>query len=253
MPAVASTTSSGGGSEHAHRRGSPVPPARRPGRSSSLRVRSEPVYRADRSGILVRVMLFPGLRQCAAVRQLRVPAEAPRVMQWLTDPDRREREWRRLVETREDIQQSGAGRLPDGGLRFDQVLRRGNLLLRHTTEDVVNQEHRIDRAHRAQLAGPRMMPLRWVMKERITVESLGDGTSLTVRVRGRLAGLGRALHLLGYRDTTTARRLTEEASRRGGLPCRWRRGSFHRTSRYRCEPRQRRVDPLQITRSSGRA
>jgi hypothetical protein len=169
---------------------------------------------ADRSGILVRVTLFPGMRQCAAVRQLRVPAEAPRVMEWLTDSDRREREWRRLVEAREDIQQSSAGRLPNGGLRFDQVLRRGNLLLRHTTEDVANQEHRIDRTHRAQLAGPRMMPLRWVMKERVTVESLGDGTSITVRVRGRLAGMGRVLHLLGSRDTTTARRLTEEASRR---------------------------------------
>jgi hypothetical protein len=169
---------------------------------------------AGRSGILARVTLFPGLRQCAAVRQLEVPAERPRVMEWLTDADRREREWQRLIEAREDIQQSSIGRLPNGGLRFDQVVRQGNRQLRHTTEDVAVQEHRIDRAHRAHLAGPRMMPLRWVMKERVTVETLADGTNITVRVWGRLTGMGRVLHLLGYRDTTTARWLTEEASRR---------------------------------------
>jgi hypothetical protein len=135
-------------------------------------------------------------------------------MEWLTDPDRREREWRRLVEAREDIQQSSVGRLPNGGLRFEQVLRRGNLLMRHTTEDAAIRERRIDRTHRAELAGPRMLPLRWVMKERITVESLADGTGITVRVWGRLAGTSRVLHLLGYRDTATARQLTEEASRR---------------------------------------
>ncbi len=60
---------------------------------------------AGGSGILVRVTLFPGLRHCVAVRQLRVPDEAPRVMAWLTDPDRREREWWRLVEARDDVQQ----------------------------------------------------------------------------------------------------------------------------------------------------
>ncbi len=96
------------------------------------------------------------------------------------------------------------GRLPNGGLRFDQVLRRGNLLLRHTTEAVAIQQHCIDRAHRAQLAGPGTMSRRWVMNERVTVESLGDGTKVTVRVRGQLAGIGRALHLVGYRDTWVA-------------------------------------------------
>src|SRR6266571_6733521 len=42
--------------------------------------------------------LFPGLRGYAAERQLRVPAEASQVMGWLTDSDRREREWLRQVE-----------------------------------------------------------------------------------------------------------------------------------------------------------
>jgi hypothetical protein len=73
---------------------------------------------AGRSAILARVILFPGLRQCVAVRKLRVPAEARRVMEWLTDPARREREWRRLVETRRDIQQWSVSHLPNGGLRL---------------------------------------------------------------------------------------------------------------------------------------
>jgi hypothetical protein len=134
-------------------------------------------------------------------------------MAWLTDPARREREWRRLVEARADVQQWSVSHLPNGGLRFDQVVTRGNLLLRHTTEDVAIQEHSIDRAHRAQLDG-RAIPLRWVLNERVTVESREDGTDITVRVRGRLAGMSRVLHLLGYRDTATARWLTEEASSR---------------------------------------
>jgi hypothetical protein len=66
-------------------------------------------------------------------------------MEWLTDPDRREREWRRLVGAREDVQQSSISRLLNGGLRFDQAVTRGNLMLRHTTEDVPIGEHRIDR------------------------------------------------------------------------------------------------------------
>jgi len=169
---------------------------------------------ADCSWILARVTLFPGLLRCAAVRQLRVPAEAGRVMEWLTDSGRRERDWRRLVEANEDVQQPGVGRLPNGGLRFDQVLMRGNLLLHLTTEDVAIQRRRIDRSHRAQLAGPRVIPARWVMKERVTVESLGDGTNITVRVWGRMVGLSRVFHLFGYRDTTTARQLTEEGSHR---------------------------------------
>jgi len=135
-------------------------------------------------------------------------------MGWLIDPDRREREWRQRVEAEENVQQHSVRRLPDGGLRFDLVLRRGNRLLHLTTEDVGIQGYGIDRAHHAQLSGPRVMPARWVMNERITVESLGDQTDVVVRVWGRMVGMGRVLHLLGYGDTTTARTLTEEASRR---------------------------------------
>src|SRR5260221_7521954 len=107
------------------------------------------------AGILARVTLFPGLRQYAALRQVRVPADSRRVMGWLTDPDRREREWRRLVEAEDSVQQSSVGRLPNGGLRFDQVVLQGNRLLRHTTEDVAIAGDPIDPGHRAHLeVGP---------------------------------------------------------------------------------------------------
>jgi hypothetical protein len=134
------------------------------------------------------VTLVPGLRQYAAVRQVRVPADARRVMGWLTDPDRREREWRQLVEAEDRVQQSSVSRLPNGRLRFDHLVLQGNRLLRHTTEDVAIGEDRIDRAHRAHVEFARsrtLIPLRWVMKERVTVESLGDGTCVTVRVWGQ--------------------------------------------------------------------
>ncbi len=38
-----------------------------------------------------------------------------------------------------------------------------------------------------------------------------NGTDITVRALGRMAGPSRLLHLLGHRDTTTAHRLTELA------------------------------------------
>jgi hypothetical protein len=158
--------------------------------------------------------LFPGLRPYAAARQLRVPAEASQVMRWLTDSDRREREWLRQVETHEEIDETSVARLPNGGLRFDYLfLRQGNVRQRHTTQDVAIQEHRIDRVHRARLIGPRAIPIRWELQQCITVEPAGDATGITVRVRGQMAGISRVLHLLGWRDTTTARFLTEEASR----------------------------------------
>src|SRR6266545_7431049 len=103
--------------------------------------------------------LFPGLRQCAVARQLRVPAEASQVMGWLTDSDRREREWLRQVEAQEDIDGTSVARLPNGGLRFDYLfLRRGNVRQHHTAEDVAIQEHRIDRVHRARLPGRARYP-----------------------------------------------------------------------------------------------
>src|SRR5258708_14299923 len=88
------------------------------------------------SGILARVTLFAGLRQYAALRQVRVPADSRRVMGWLTDPDRREREWRRLVEAEDSVQQSSVGRLPNGGLRFYPVGLQGKRLPPPTTEEV---------------------------------------------------------------------------------------------------------------------
>src|SRR5258708_30183383 len=139
------------------------------------------------SGILAGVALLAGRGQYAGLRQVRVRADSRGVMGWLTDPDRREREWRRLVEAEDSVQQSSVGRLPNGGLRFDQVVLQGNRLLRHTTEDVAILEDRIDCAHRAHVEFARsrtLIPLRWVMQERVTVESLGDETSVTVRVRG---------------------------------------------------------------------
>jgi len=58
------------------------------------------------------------------------------------------------------------------------------------------------------------------MQERVTVESLGDETSVTVHVRGRPVGLSRVLHLLGYRDTMMARHLEGEAARRADFRAR---------------------------------
>jgi hypothetical protein len=104
--------------------------------------------------------------------------------------------------------------LPNGGLCFDYLfLRRGNVRQRHTSEDVVIQEHRIDRVHRGRLSGPCAISLRWELQEFAAVEPAGEATEVTVRVQGQLAGIGRVLHLLGWRDTTTVRFLTEEASR----------------------------------------
>ena len=158
--------------------------------------------------------LFPGLRPCVAERQLRVQGDASQVMGWLTDSDRREREWLRQVEAREDIEEPSVARLANGGLRFEYLfLRPGDVRQRHTSEDVAIQERRIDRIHRGRLSGPRAIPLRWELRQVATVEPAGQATGITVRVQGQMVGIGRVLHLLGWRDTTTARFLTEEASR----------------------------------------
>src|SRR5260370_33080067 len=98
-------------------------------------------------------------------------------MGWLTDPDRREREWRRLVEAEDSVQQSSVGRLPNGGLRFDQGVLQGNRLLRHTTEDVAILEDRIGPAPRAhgefaRLRPPDSLPL--VVRAAVSVEVVGD-------------------------------------------------------------------------------
>jgi hypothetical protein len=158
------------------------------------------------------VTVFPGLPR-ATVRQLRVPADASAVMGWLTDSDRREREWRRRVEAQEEIQESSVSRLQNGGMRFETVQVRGDLLARHVIEDVAIGEHKIDRILRGQAARRRRCS-RWVVKQRITAERLGDATTVTVRMWGRPVGWSLARHLLlGSNDTTTARLLTDEASR----------------------------------------
>jgi len=162
-------------------------------------------------GILAGVTWFPGWRRSAAVRHLRVPADAGQVMERLTDSDRRAREWRRQVEQRDDIRGPRAGRLPNGGLRCRYEWVQGRLVWRFTTEDVAVSENMIERVHRGELARPRVMPVRWVISERISIESAVNETGITVRVMGRMAGLSRVLYLLGYRDTTTARQLTELA------------------------------------------
>lgn len=151
---------------------------------------------------------FPGLRRCGAVRQLRVPADAGQVMQRLTDSGRREREWRRQVEQREDIREPRVGHLPNRGLRCRYEWVHGRLVWRFTTEDVAVTENMIERVHRGELARPRVVPVRWIIHERITIEPAVNETGITVRVLGRMAGLSRVLYLLGYRDTATARRLT---------------------------------------------
>jgi hypothetical protein len=157
------------------------------------------------------VTWFPGLRRAGAIRQLRMTADAQRVMAWLTDAGRRERDWRRRVEQRADIRDAHADPLPGGGLRYRYEWLDGPRVWRFTSEAVAVTENTIELVHRGQLARPRTMPVRWVVTERITAEPAANGTDLTVRALGRMAGPSRLLHLLGYRDTMTARRLAELA------------------------------------------
>jgi hypothetical protein len=143
------------------------------------------------------------------MRQLRVTADAQQMMAWLTDSGPREREWRRRVEQRADIRDPHADRLPGGGLRCRYQWVDGPRMWRFTSEAVAGTGNTIELVQRGQLARPRAMPVRWVITERITVEPAGNGADLTVRALGRIAGPSRLLHLLGHRDTMTARRLAE--------------------------------------------
>jgi hypothetical protein len=133
-----------------------------------------------------------------------------------------------LVEAEDSVQQSSVGRLPNGGLRFDQVVLQGNRLFRHMTEDVAILEDQIDRAHRAHVEFARsrtLIPLRWVMQERVTVKSLGDETSVTswsqlpspADATESLTSLGVTgsetnLTVVGDRESGTAPYTTEVAS-----------------------------------------
>lgn len=166
--------------------------------------------------ILACVPVLPGLPR-PTMRQLRVPADVPVVMGWLSDSGRREREWRRQVEARGDIQESSVTRLQNGGMRLETVQVLADTTARHVIEDVAIGEHSIDRIIRGQATrGHRRS--RWVVKLRITAERLGDGTTVTVRMRGRPTGWSLAWHfLLGSHDVASARLLTDEACRLADL------------------------------------
>lgn len=160
-----------------------------------------------------------------------MPAQARLVMDWLTDTERRARDWQRRVAEYPDVHQHTVSRTPNGGLRIDQLATRGNLTGRYRTEDVAIAHNRIDLIHRAHMTAPRMPSSRWVLRESVTVEPAPDGSTMTVRIQGRLTGLYGVLHLLGYHDTATARALTDEASRRADFRVREVEARFGGTSR----------------------
>ena len=147
-----------------------------------------------------------------ALQQLQVPADAGAVRAWLTDQQRRERDWRSRSEVASDIQQSSASRLPNGGMRFESVQARGNVVAQHVIEDITIEDGSITRIMRGQATRGRRRT-RWQLTQRITVESLGSATMVTVVVAGRPASWSRVRHLLGFNDTATARILTDESSR----------------------------------------
>lgn len=101
--------------------------------------------------------------------------------------------------------------LPDGQLRWRYDWTDGRRVWRFTTEDVAATEVAIEHVYHASLAGPRAVPVRWRMNERISVEPAANGTDVTVRVLGRMTGASRVLHVLGHRDTATTARLAEMA------------------------------------------
>jgi hypothetical protein len=147
-----------------------------------------------------------------ALRQLQVPADTQAVMAWLTDQERRERDWRSRIEVAGHVQQSSATRLPNGGMRFESAQARGNVVAQHVTEDITIEHGTITRIMRGQ-ATRRRQHGGWQLTQRITVESLGGTAMVTVMVAARPVGWSRVWHLLGFSDTTTARNLTDESSR----------------------------------------
>ncbi len=133
-------------------------------------------------------------------------------MGWLTDSDRRADEWRQRVGARPDIHEPHVIRLPGGGLRFEQVYVDRGSTTRQVVEDVAIRDHNIHRMLRGEVTSPHFVGRgRWIVKQRITVSSLEDATSIRVRTRGRPAGWTLAYQHFGYADTTWGRRLTELA------------------------------------------
>jgi len=155
--------------------------------------------------------LFPPQPR-AALRQLQVSADASAVMGWLTDSDRREQEWRRRVQAHADIREASDIRLPNGRLHFESVHVHGDWTIRQIVEDVAIQERRIERILRGQATRPNFPGRsRWAVKQRITVESLGDATNIKVWTRGRPVGTSLVLYFL-LDDLALGRFLTEQAS-----------------------------------------
>ncbi|HEX9517293.1 MAG TPA: hypothetical protein VF940_14095 [Streptosporangiaceae bacterium] len=156
---------------------------------------------------------FPGLRRARVVRPLRVTADVQQVMERLTDSARRERAWLRRAGQREGLRESRVDRLPDGRLRRRYELALGRRVWRVTTEDVAITETTIEVVHRGELAGPRLIPVRWVITECVSAEPAEHGTDITVHALSQMSGPGRVLHLLGYHDTITTRWLTDQSCR----------------------------------------
>lgn len=99
------------------------------------------------------------------MRHLRVTADVQQAMERLTDSARRERAWLRRVGLREGIREPRVDRLPDGRLRRRYEWAQGRRVWRLTTEDVAFTQTTIEVVHRMELAGPRLIPVRWVITE----------------------------------------------------------------------------------------
>jgi hypothetical protein len=163
--------------------------------------------------ILAGVTWFPGLRRAPVVRHLRVTADVQQVMERLTDSARREGAWLRRAALREGISELRVDRLPDGRLRRRYELAQGRRVWRFTSEDVAITETTIEVVHRVELAGPRLIPVRLVITERVSAEPAEHGTDISVLALGQVAGPWRVVNLLGYRDTITARWLMDQSRR----------------------------------------
>ena len=164
--------------------------------------------------ILAAMTWFPGLRRAQVMRHVRVTADVEQVMERLTDSARRERAWLRRAGLREGIRELRVDRLPDGRLRRCYELAEGRRVWRITSEDVAITEATIEVVHRIDLAGRRLLlPVRLVITERVWAEPAEDGADISVLALGQMAGPRRVLHLLGYRDMITARRLTDQSGR----------------------------------------
>ncbi len=125
------------------------------------------------------------------MRHLRVTADVQQVMERLTDSARRERAWLRRAGQREGLRESRVDRLPDGRLRRRYELALGRRVWRVTTEDVAITETTIEVVHRGELAGPRLIPVRWVITECVSAEPAEHGTDITVHALSQMSGPGR--------------------------------------------------------------